>query len=140
MKKEKRKKIILLIGILLIIVIAVFHSISAPKVTTIDNVSMTIKNRTLSNKQATIVITNKSKKKCSFGEEYVIEKKICGKWFKIKEKNSDIWWELVGYEVLPNESEEFKINWTTIYGKLKKGKYRLVKIINDKRIAVEFNI
>ncbi len=91
MKKKKAKKIIFVVIGLLIIVIATFCNILAPKVTTIENVSITIKQKTLNREGAIFIVTNKSKKECSFGEEYNIERKVFGKWIKVKEKNSDIW-------------------------------------------------
>lgn len=137
------KKRLIIIGIVVLIFILgiyIIYKKKAPSVTTIENVSIEIKDGTLSNRGASIVITNNSDKKITFGEDFSLEKNIFGKWIKMKTKTEDLWTELVAYEVNPNESHEYEQIWETWYGRLGKGKYRLVKEINDKRIAVEFEI
>ena len=137
---KKRLIIIGIIVLLFILGIYIVYKNLASSVTTIENVSVEIKEGTLSNRGAAIVITNNSKKNVTFGEDYSIERNILGKWFKMRTKTKDIWFNLVSYEVAPGEKREFEEIWDAWYGRLGKGKYRLIKELNGKRIAVEFEI
>lgn len=137
------KKKLIIFGVVIAVLtlsLCILDKTSVPRVTTIKNVSIAIKDETLTNRSATIVITNKSNNKIQFGEEYTIERKIAGKWTKLDTKQKEIWWNLVNIEVESNDSYQEKIDWYWMYGKLSKGKYRLVKKINNKRIAVKFRI
>ena len=137
-----RKKIIIIGVVIAVLTLSLYilDKTSVPRVTTIKNVSITIKKETLTNRSATVVITNKSNKTISFGEEYTIEKKLAGKWIKLETKEKEIWWNLVGHSIEPNKNYQEMIDWYWMYGRLSKGKYRLVKKINDKRVAVNFTI
>ena len=104
------------------------------------NILLTIKNDTLTNSSVGIIITNNSDKICEFGDEYLLEKKEFGIWKKLKALHKDIWWNANTQELLIGEKYEENINWEDNYGILKKGEYRLVKIINDERVSVEFTI
>ncbi len=137
---KKRLIIIGIIVLLFILGISIVYKNLASSVTTIENVSVEIKEGTLSNRGAAIVITNNSKNNVTFGEDYSIERKILGKWFKMRTKTKDIWFNLVSYEVAPGEKREFEEIWDAWYGRLGKGKYRLIKELNGKRVAVKFEI
>lgn len=137
-----KKRLIIAGIVILAFVLSIYfiYKISAPKVTNIENVSITIKEGTLTRRGALIVITNNSDKNCSYGEDYSLERNILGKWTKMRTKEKDIWFDLVEYQVEPGESREYEVIWDYMYGRLGKGKYRLIKEINNKRVAVEFNI
>ena len=102
---------------------------NAKTVSEIEGLTFLINDGTLTNTSATIEIKNNS-----------IEKKRNGKWKKNKTIKKDVWWDAVEIVVSKNEHYKEDINWLSIYGKLKKGKYRLVKEINNTRVAVEFSI
>ena len=92
----------------------------------VENVSMAIKEGTLTKTGATIIITDKSNIRYVYGEE-----------FRIDRKENDNWTELIGtpnfnepaYYVNSNGILELEQDWSGIYGDLKKGEYRLVKSI-----------
>ena len=111
----------------------------AKSVSTIDGVSISIKDDTLTATTAVIIIKNDTDLEYTTGEAFYIDKKVNGKWMKLK-TNYDTFWTLVGIIIPSNSYHEFEYNWEDLYGKLKKGTYRFVKEINSKRIAVEFKV
>ena len=111
-----------------------------------NDVIMTIKEGTLTNKSATLVLTNNSDKNFQYGNPYEIEIKKDGEWHKI---NVELNFTLPAFHLLPKESKEIELNWENEYGKLSKGTYRIIKGINYEyeegkyksfNIAVEFTI
>ena len=111
-----------------------------------NDVTMTIKEGTLTNKSATLVLTNNSDKNFQYGNPYEIEIKKDGEWHKI---NVELNFTLPAFHLLPKESKEIELNWENEYGKLSKGTYRIIKGINYEyeegkyksfNIAVEFTI
>lgn len=138
-----KKKIffcLLLILSLFITVLFIINKDNVESISKINGLSLNIKKETLTNTSAIIVIENSSDKKYEYGEEFVIEKKVSGKWKRIKTLKKDIWWNAVSYQINENDKIEIECKWESIYGNLKSGKYRLVKIISNKRVAVEFEI
>lgn len=140
MKKSTSILIILALVLALIISFLLFFLKinSAKSVSSIDGLTISIKEGTLTNTQATLIITNNTNKEYTFGEAYTLEKKVLGRWEKIPDEND--WFNLIAYTVLPNSKIEMECNWGYNYGELKRGTYRIVKIIDDKRIAVEFSL
>ena len=111
-----------------------------------NDVIMTIKEGTLTNKSATLVLTNNSDKNFQYGTPYEIEIKKDGEWHKI---NVELKFTLPAFHLLPKESKEIELNWENEYGKLSKGTYRIIKGIDYEyeegkyksfNIAVEFTI
>ena len=109
-------------------------------------VSMTIKEGTLTKTGATIIIKDISNKNNTFGEEYRIDKYENNEWKELDAVvKGNYGWNSIGYHVDKNNKLELTINWEWLYGKLEKGKYRLVKNIselkNEKQtFSVEFEI
>ncbi len=111
-----------------------------------NDVIMTIKEGTLTNKGATLILTNNSDKNLQYGNPYEIEIKKDGEWHKI---NVELYFNLPAFQLLPKESKEIELNWEYGYGKLTKGEYRIIKDIDYEYeegryesfyIAVEFTI
>lgn len=111
-----------------------------------NDVIMTIKEGTLTNKSATLVLTNNSDKKFQYGNTYEIEIKKDGEWHKI---NVELNFDIPAFPLSSKESKEIELNWENGYGKLAKGTYRIIKDIDYKyeegkyksfNIAVEFTI
>lgn len=111
-----------------------------------NDVIMTIKEGTLTNKGATLILTNNSDKNLQYRNPYEIEIKKDGEWHKI---NVELYFNLPAFQLLPKESKEIELNWEYGYGKLAKGEYRIIKDIDyeyeEERyesfyIAVEFTI
>ena len=138
----KKKIIILCLLLALIIIGVVFFNKekSNLKIYQGNDITLSIKENTLTNTSATIIITDNSNKKHTYGNNFIIEKKIKNTWYKLVAQET--WWELVGYEVDENNKLELTQNWDGIYGKLKKGTYRLLKKVGstNEYIYVEFEI
>ena len=111
-----------------------------------NDVIMTIKEGTLTNKSATLVLTNNSDKNFQYGNPYEIEIKKDGEWHKI---NVELNFTMPAFQLSARENKEIEINWENGYGKLEKGTYRIIKEIDYEyeegkyksfNIAVEFTI
>ena len=111
-----------------------------------NDVIMTIKEGTLTNKSATLVLTNHSDKNFQYGNPYEIEIKKDGEWHKI---NVELYFDMPAFPLSSKESKEIELDWENGYGKLAKGTYRIIKGIDYEyeegkyksfNIAVEFTI
>lgn len=111
-----------------------------------NDVIMTIKEGTLTNKSATLILTNNSDKNFQYGTPYEIEIKKDGEWHKI---NVELNFTMPAFQLSARENKEIEINWENGYGKLEKGTYRIIKEIDYEyeegkyksfNIAVEFTI
>ena len=111
-----------------------------------NDVIMTIKEGTLTNKSATLVLTNNSAKNFQYGNPYEIEIKKDGEWHKI---NVELYFNQPAFQLSSKESKEIELDWENGYGKLAKGTYRIIKGIDYEyeegkyetfNVAVEFNI
>lgn len=111
-----------------------------------NDVSISIKEGTLTNTGATLILTNNSDKEFQYGDSYEIEIKKGKKWYKI---NVKLYFNLPAFFLKSKESKEIELNWENEYGKLAKGTYRIIKDINYEKgkgnfegfnIATEFTI
>ena len=111
-----------------------------------NDVIMTIKEGTLTNKSATLVLTNNSDKNFQYGNPYEIEIKKDGEWHKI---NVELDFDMPAFPLSSQESKEIELDWENGYGKLAKGTYRIIKGINYEyeegkyetfNVAIEFTI
>ena len=111
-----------------------------------NDVIMTIKEGTLTNKNATLVLTNNSNKNFQYGNPYEIEIKKDGEWHKI---NVELYFDMPAFQLSAKESKEIELDWENGYGKLAKGTYRIIKGIDYEyeegkyetfNVAVEFTI
>lgn len=112
----------------------------------IDNVSMKIKDGTLTKTGATIIITDTNKEHYDYGLPFRLDKKENGVW-KLLEVTGNGAFTLPAYGVDKNNQLELNQAWDHIYGELKSGEYRLVKDVcisdgcNEKKyFSVEFTI
>ncbi len=92
-----------------------------------NDVTMTIKDGTLTNKSVTLVLTNNSDKNFQYGNPYEIEIKKDGEWHKI---NAELFFTMPAFHLSAKESIEIKLDWENEYGKLPKGTYRIIKEID----------
>lgn len=111
----------------------------------LDGITMEIKEGTLSNKGLSVVITDLSDRDNIYGVDYFVEKYQDSSWKKLDSK-IDMVFNSVGLKKNENNVLEFDINWLSYYGRLKPGKYRLVKNTTTTGegikhfLTVEFNI
>lgn len=147
---KKSIKIILLAGIILgIIIYCVLkgnnHTISDIKITEND-VSLSIKENTLTTSSATLILKNNSNTEIQYGNSYEIEIKHNKKWYKL---DGEMYFTLPLFFLEPNKTVELEVNWEDGYKKLKKGTYRIIKEIKIEKenntfdsfyVAAEFTI
>lgn len=118
------KKSILILIILTISSILIFNEFY--KATNNDTLSMIIKDGTLTNTSATIIISDNNPNHI-YGEWFRIDEQINGEWQEVTRLIDNDSWTLIGYKADKNNKIELEVNWETIYGKLDSGKYRIVK-------------
>lgn len=149
MKKIMNNLIIAILVILVFIIIwLIFNSDKkySKKEYPIADVSMSIKDDTLTGTGATFILTNDSAIDVIYGNPYSIQIKEDGKWQAI---DVDLSFTLPAYILKAKTSEEITINWEYGYGKLENGEYRIIKDFSYEKIKdnyvdfslkVEFNI
>ena len=111
-----------------------------------NDVIMTIKDGTLTNKSVTLILTNNSDKKIQYGSSYEIEIKKNDEWHKI---NAKLNFTLQLFILESKDKNEFELNFEDGYGKLPSGTYRVIKKIDKEKedgvfdsfyVAAEFTI
>ncbi len=141
----KKKIIIILVGVFLIVSLGIYFIVikSHVKINTSKDITLTIKEDTLTNEKVTLILTNNSDNNILYGNPYQLEIKRFDGWHRIIKNPA---FTLEAYGVYPKGSTEIEVNLKNIYGKLKKGTYRIIKNIryeNEEKsfnLAVEFNI
>ena len=110
----------------------------------IADVSMKIKENTLTDTSMVVIIEDLNEDKYTYGEEFYIEKKDNDRWIKLKPINDDYGFNEMGYLVGKDNKLEMKQDWLNLYGKLDKGHYRLIKNVYEDNqklfFSVEFKI
>ena len=107
---------------------------------------MTIVEGTLPNKRATILITDYSGERYTYGLWYRIDQKTDGKWQEREYAvDGDVAWNMPAFYVDKNHELMMEEDWSWLYGELEKGEYRLVKSaflddLKHKYFSVEFEI
>ena len=103
----------------------------ALKAQSIDNITLRVKEGTITRTGATFILTDKNKMACSCSDNYIIEVKKNGKW-QIQNPITEIIWNAIIIKSSTEISEK-KIEWSKFYGELANGEYRLgLKVISDK--------
>ena len=93
-----------------------------------DEVSLMIKEKTLTKKGATFLLKNNTDKDYAFGMEYIIESKEGNRWEELETiTGAPLTWNEIAYILKAHEEREITIDWSDGYGELKIGDYRLVK-------------
>lgn len=90
-------------------------------------VDITIKDGTLTNTSASIIINDHSPNKIVYGSDFYIEKYENNLWNNMTPIHDDYAFNSMAYYVDENGILEMNHNWEYIYGSLDKGIYRLVK-------------
>lgn len=117
------------------------------KIDDIKDIKMTIKEGTITNKSATIVITDTTGEDYTYGEYYRIDKLENGVWQNLNIiYEGNYGWISIGYKVGDNHKLEMNLNWESLYGALESGTYRIVKStslpgeVPEHYITAEFTI
>ena len=90
-------------------------------------VSLTVKENTLTETGATLILKNDSDVDVQYGNPYEMEIKKDGEWHKI---NVELNFTLPAYILKSKETKEWKLSWEDGYGKLASGDYRIIKSID----------
>jgi hypothetical protein len=104
----------------------------------IPNWGLTMEVKDVTNTSLTLVCTQKGGNptgELMTGSFYVIEQYIDGNWCHIDyfEQEHDIAWTMEAYIIPLNETVDFDIDWSWLYGSFPAGKYRIGKEISDFR-------
>lgn len=93
-----------------------------------ENISIKLEaeKENITNFKATFVISNKTEDTYIYGEPYFIEYEKNNTWYNMTPINN-MDFNDIAYILKSKESKEITINWEYHYGKLKPGKYRIVK-------------
>lgn len=112
----------------------------------VDGVTIKIKDNSLTQYGVSVIITDINSDKNGYGYYYKLEKKVGKSYEEIIPLSKEYKWLTKEYKVGENNTLEFKINWSSLYGSLSSGTYRLLKEVNNDNlieknyIAVEFTI
>lgn len=104
-----RKKVWIIVGILIVVIGIFAISIwliqsNKQRMNQVAGVSIKIKEGTLTNTGATIIITDTTDKNYSYGEPYRIDKKENGKWKEAPKVIEDAFFNMPAY--LPDENNQ----------------------------------
>ncbi len=114
--------------ILMLMILIMVGCQDTPEEKQLKQVTMTIKEDTLTNKGASIIITDLNDDELhSYDTSFRIDKKEDGKWITLEDIQGEIYSYGAFLEVNEDHILEQDINWKRKYGELSKGDYRLVK-------------
>ena len=109
-----------------------WESTNYETVNTLDGVAMNVEEGTVSSKGLTITFENNTDKRCLYSEDFLLEKKIEGKWYQVPfVPGATYGFNEPGYEL--NSQSEWTVDWEWLYGSLDTGEYRIVKGVLDVR-------
>ena len=105
-----------------------------------DRVTMNVKSGTVSSSGLTVILVNKSDKQVVYGEDFLLEKNINGKWYQVPVTlDGELAFPMIGYDLNPSDVNEWTIGWDIIYGNLDAGEYRIVKDVLDFRKSGDYD-
>lgn len=90
-------------------------------------ITMTIKEGTLTNNFATVIIKDLSGKENIYGNDFELYKNTDNEWIAVPLLVENTFWELRGYHVNENNLLEMEQYWGGYWGNLPPGCYKLVK-------------
>jgi len=119
------KKLIILVLISLFILTGCSSSLEKSDIKVeMNDISFSIKEDTLTRSSVTLILKNNSDKSLYFGDPYEVEVYKDSSWRKIE---ADMYFTMPLYELESGEEKEITFNWEHGYGRLNRGKYRIIK-------------
>ncbi|MGE7949300.1 immunoglobulin-like domain-containing protein [Lysinibacillus sp. NPDC093688] len=101
---------------------------------------MIVKEGTVSSTGLTVTFENNSDKQIIYGEHFLLEKKIKGKWYQVPfALDGNPAFKDIGYSLDSSGVKEWKVDWDWLYGSLDNGEYRIVKEILNFRSAGDYD-
>lgn len=145
-----KKRVVIVVSVLVLFVVLLallicFKPKEIKNLNLAENIAMKIKDGSLTNTGATVIITDLSGNENLdlISKEFKIDYKKNNKWYKLESKIKNEVTVMTGENVVDNKDNTYtqEINWERYYGKLDKGHYRIVKEVKTNLyIAVEFDI
>ncbi|MFE8701492.1 immunoglobulin-like domain-containing protein [Cytobacillus sp. FJAT-54145] len=109
-------------------------------VNNLNGVMINVKQGTVSSTGLTVIFENNSDKQCIYGEYYLLEKKIEGRWYQVPiVLDGNYGFNDIGYGLDPSDVREWTVDWDWLYGSLDTGEYRIVKDILDFRKSGDYD-
>lgn len=113
-----------------------------PHITTnnLNHVVMRIKEGSTTPTALTIIFENNSENSFIYGDYYTIEREINNAWYQVPvaiEENYGF--NDIGYELAPQDTPEWVVDWEWLYGNLQPGEYRIIKDLLDNNSSASFN-
>lgn len=109
-------------------------------VNTFDEVTMMVKEGTVSSTELTVRLQNNSDKEVLYGEGFALEKKIDEQWVQVPDVlNGNYGFNDIGYTLASSDMKEWTVDWEWLYGSLDPGEYRFVKEVLDFREAGDYD-
>jgi hypothetical protein len=88
----------------------------------------------------TLLFENSSDKQYTYGDPFLLEKKMHGKWYQVPiEMEENYGFNDIGYELDAAGRSEWEVDWEWLYGSLDSGEYRIVKDLLDVREPGDYN-
>lgn len=105
-----------------------------------DEVTMNVKDGTVSTSGLTVIFENKSDKQGFYGQDFLLEKNINGKWYQVPiTLKGELAIPMIAYDLAPSDVNEWTVDWDIIYGRLDAGEYRIVKEVHDFRKSGDYD-
>lgn len=145
-----KKRVIIVLGVLVLLIVLLtliicFKPKEVKDLNLAENITMKIKEGSLTNTGATVIITDLSGNENLdlISKEFKIDYKKNNKWYKLESKIKNEVIVSTSDNAMENGDNTYtqEINWERYYGKLGKGHYRIVKEVKTNLyIAVEFDL
>ena len=137
----KRRLIVLGLIIVILIALVIAFLINKSDGDVPSDITMIIESDTLTNISATVEITDESGMDNTYNEWFRIDEYVNGQWQELEViADDEVIWRDIGYKISDKNTLHLDVFWEEIYGELDKGKYRVVKEVNDEYIMAEFSI
>lgn len=145
-----KKRVVIVVSILVLLIVLLtliicFKPKEVKDLNLAENIAMKIKDGSLTNTGATVIITDLSGNENLdlISKEFKIDYKKNNKWYKLESKIKNEVIVSTSDNAMENGDNTYtqEINWERYYGKLDKGHYRIVKEVKTNLyIAVEFDL
>lgn len=119
-------------------VYSIFDSLDKDSVS-LEGVSMTVKEESVTSKGATIILSNTTNKNIEYGESYSLQRFEDGKWNNVPYIIENWAFNDVAYTLEKDTPREFTIEWSWLYGSLEAGKYQIIKGVMDFRDTGDYD-
>lgn len=145
-----KKRVIIVVSVLVLFVVLLallicFKPKEIKNLNLAENITMKVKEVSLTNTGATVIITDLSGDESVdlINRKFKIDYKKNDKWYRLESKIKNEVTVMTTDNVMENGGNTYtqEINWERYYGKLDKGHYRIVKEVKTNLyIAVEFDL